>query len=114
MLFRSHTTILREGDDGRSMFFLAEGEVKVTKQGRLLNVLRAGDCFGEMGYIRQGAIQRQATVESMTELILADFGDGASGRVLSDSCEKNLVHALLNTLVERLMLADARLTRVMN
>ena len=49
---RARRSLVREGDVGDSLFILAEGEAKVTIQGKLLNVLRAGECFGEMAYVR--------------------------------------------------------------
>lgn len=60
------TTILQEDQSGKSMFLPGMGKLKVIKRGRLLNVLNAGECFGEMAFI-QGAAARQATVEAMTD-----------------------------------------------
>src|SRR4030095_13928376 len=51
----SGTTILRENQAGQNMFLLGAGELKVTKRGRLLNGLRAGDCFRQMAGIRGAA-----------------------------------------------------------
>ena len=45
------TTVIRQGEAGRSFFILAAGEVRVTKSEKLLNVLKAGECFGEMSYL---------------------------------------------------------------
>src|SRR5258706_53635 len=46
--------IIKEDDAGQSFFFLAKGEVKVTRGTRLLNTVNEGECFGEMAYIRGG------------------------------------------------------------
>ena len=40
--------VFSDGDEGESLFVIAHGTVKVLKQGRLLNLLHKGDCFGEM------------------------------------------------------------------
>ena len=53
------TTLIREGETGTSFFILASGEVKVTKSERVLNVLKAGECFGEMAYLGRRAVQAQ-------------------------------------------------------
>ncbi|MDB5809449.1 MAG: hypothetical protein JWN94_1571 [Betaproteobacteria bacterium] len=106
--------IIREGDTGGSLFMLTRGEVKVTKQGRLLNVLRAGECFGEMSYIKGNSMPRQATIESMTEVVIAEFERDAIEKRVNAVCRMNVVFALLNTLVDRLALADARISRVIN
>jgi eukaryotic-like serine/threonine-protein kinase len=106
----ARTLIVREGDLGRSMFFLAKGDVKVTMGGRLLNVIGAGECFGEMGYIGGGDLSRHATVESMTEVVLAEFEDAALDS-MSDSCQSSFMRALVSNLVDRLALADVRITQ---
>ena len=104
----ARSTLVRENDSGDSFFFLAKGEAKVTRHGRLLNVMQAGECFGEMSYIRRGALPRQATVESMTEVIVAEFDSAALQRT-SLACQLNLMRALISNLVDRLLLADARI-----
>ena len=106
----ARTAIMREDEPGNSLYFLGSGEATVTKQGRLLNLLRSGEYFGEMAYIKSGAIPRQATVESMTDLVLAEFDTTAIQR-LSNNCQLRLTFALLNTLVDRLALADERIAR---
>jgi eukaryotic-like serine/threonine-protein kinase len=110
----AHQTIIREGDSGDSLFVLTRGEVKVTKQGRLLNVLRTGECFGEMSYIKGSTTPRQATVESITEIVIAEFSREAIEKRVNANCRTNIILALLNTLVDRLALADARISRIIN
>ena len=105
----ARSEIVREGDPGRSMFFLAQGDVKVTQAGRLLNVIGAGEFFGEMGYICDGDLPRQATVESMTEVILAEFEDTALDG-MSKSCHSSFMRALVRNLADRLALADVRIS----
>jgi serine/threonine protein kinase len=104
----TRTTIVHEGDTGRSLFFLGSGRVKVTKQGRLLNLLEAGECVGEMSFVKEGEIARQATVESMADVLLAEFEKEALDTV-SLKCQFHFSIALMHSLVDRLALADARL-----
>lgn len=104
------TAIIREDDPGQNFFFLARGEVKVVRQGRLLNVLSAGECFGEMGYIRGGDLPRQASVEAMTDVVLAEFEREAL-ETMSVNCQLHFTRALVCDLVDRLALANARLIR---
>ena len=101
--------IVRENDKGSSFFFLAEGEVKVTKGGRLLNVVNHSECFGEMAYIWGGELPRHATVESMTRLLLAEF-EPAALQKMSGSAQLQLTRALVRNLVDRLVLANTRVT----
>lgn len=104
----ARTVILREGEPGRSLFFLGSGRVKVTKQGRLLNLLESGECVGEMSYLKDGEIPRQATVESMADVLLAEFEKEALEQT-SLTCRYHFAMALMHSLVDRLVLADARL-----
>jgi serine/threonine protein kinase len=104
------SVILREGERGSSLYFLGAGEVKVTKQGRLINVLSAGEYFGEMAYIKAGLIPRQTTVEAITDVLLAEFEPAALNSV-SRICQLQLMVALLHALADRLAFADERLAR---
>ena len=104
----AQTTIMKEGDKGAELLFLASGEVKVVKHGRLLNVLRTGSYFGEMAHVKAGGIPRQATVETLTDALIAEFRPGAMKK-LSVNCQLQLSQSLLNTVVDRLMFADERI-----
>src|SRR6185503_1257130 len=43
--------LMREGEQGEFFCILAQGQVRVSRKGRLLNLLRAGEPFGEMSYL---------------------------------------------------------------
>ncbi len=105
--------IIRENDTGNSLFFLAAGQVKATRQGRLLNLIEGGECFGEMAYIRGGKAERHASVESMTQVMYAEFPSEALDG-MSDSCQLHFMRALVSTLAERLDLANSRLSPTKN
>ncbi len=103
----SKTVLVGEGGTGDSLFILARGEAKVTVRGRLLNVLRAGDCFGEMAYVRGEAALRQATVETTTDALVIELKRVALDG-LSVGCQLQLNRALLRTLADRLEFANLR------
>ncbi len=69
--------ILREGDSGRFMYVLIEGEASVTKLGvddlvaHGLGTLHSGDCFGEMALVDPAL--RSATIEALTECVMIRF-----------------------------------------
>lgn len=106
----AHSVIVREGEEGKSLFFLGSGQAKVTKQGRLLNVLDAGECVGEMAYIKDNGIARQATVETIDDVLLVEFEHERLDKT-SLRCRYQLCIALMHSLVDRLSLADERLVR---
>ena len=102
--------IIRENEPGKSFFFLAQGQVKVTLEGHLLNTIGEGESFGEMAYIRGGEMPRHATVESMTGILLAEFEPEALD-LMSLGAQLQLTRALVRNLVDRLELANARLAK---
>ncbi len=110
MRLPAHSVIIRENNPGQSLFFLAKGQAKAMKQGRPLNLIGAGECFGEMSYIRGGAMPRQATVESLNEVVFAEF-ESAALEQMSVSCQFHFTRALVRTLVERLELANTRISQ---
>ena len=107
---KKQQSIIRENEPGDSFFFLAQGQVKVILGGRLLNTISEGESFGEMAYIRGGAMPRHATVESMTDILLAEFEPVTLGK-MSLGAQLQLTRALVRNLVDRLDLANARLIK---
>jgi serine/threonine protein kinase len=99
--------VVRENEAGESFFFLARGSVKVTKGGQLLNIISQSECFGEMAYIRGGDMPRHASVEAMSELLLAEFQPLALTK-MSLGAQLQLMRALVRNLVDRLELANTR------
>jgi serine/threonine protein kinase len=102
--------IVKENDAGQSFFFLAQGQVKVIRQGRLLNTIDQGECFGEMAYIRGGELPRHATVEALTDIVLAEFEPAALAQ-MSVGAQLALTRALVRNVVDRLELANSRVAR---
>ncbi len=102
--------IVQEDVKGHSFFFLAKGEAKVTKKKKLLNMVNGGECFGEMAYIGGGEQPRHATVEAMTELLLAEFEPAALEK-MTLGAQLQLTRALVRNVTDRLALANVRLAR---
>jgi serine/threonine protein kinase len=107
----SYKTVVREGEPGDSLFLLAGGEAKVTLQGRLLNVLAAGEWFGEQPFIHGHPVTRQATVETTADAVLVEF-PREKLEALGERCQRRFVKALLRTLADRLALSNARISRM--
>ena len=105
----AHSVIIRENEPGQSLFFLAKGQARATRQGRLLNSIGPGECFGEMGYIRGGEMPRQATIAALTEVTFAEF-EASTLEQMSAGCQLHFTRALVRTLVERLEFANTRIS----
>jgi serine/threonine protein kinase len=106
----SQKAIVKEGDPGKSLFFIGSGQAKVTKGGRLLSLISAGECFGEMAYVKSGGMPRSATVETIADTVLAEFEPEMLQKV-STNCQLQLTTALLHAMVDRLAIANERLSR---
>jgi serine/threonine protein kinase len=105
------TVLMREGEPGEYFCILAAGEVKVTKNQKLLNILSAGECFGEMAYLAEEGGTRGADVTTLSEATVISVPTAAL-RHASDACRHSFDRAFLRILVERLSLANTRLTSV--
>jgi serine/threonine protein kinase len=94
--------LLLEGEIGQAFFIIVSGQVKVVKDGKLLNVLKEGDCFGEMAYLsgERGA-RRSASIISVSEVQLLKI-QSAHLESLSEGCQLRFNREFLRTLIERL------------
>ena len=101
--------IMREGEAGDFFCLLAEGQVKVTKKGKLLNLLRAGEPFGEMAYLSKKDRQRGADVTVAADANIISVPTDSLAQA-SDSCRHKFDRAFMEILVERLSMANLRLS----
>ena len=105
---RPEEIIMHDGEPGDFFCFLAEGELKVTKNGRILNLLTTGDCFGEMAVISKGQQVRGADVVALTDSKIVTV-KGEALKKASEACRMHFYQAFLEVLAGRLSLANARL-----
>ena len=103
--------LMEDNTEGNFFCILASGEVKVTKKKKLLDILQPGECFGEMAYLSRNGRERTADVSSTSPAriirIRAEDLDRAS-----EVCRHRFDRAFMSILVERLTLANTRLTAV--
>lgn len=104
--------LIQEGDIGSSFFILASGEVQVRKQGRLLNILKAGECFGEMAYLGKHKFQRSASVVAATDIVVIEIRAETLPQA-SELCRHHFNGAFLGLLVDRLSVANLRLSQLL-
>jgi serine/threonine protein kinase len=106
------TVLIQENDIGSSFFIVVSGEVKVVKQERLLNVLKAGECFGEMAYLGKQKFQRSASVVALSEIAVIEIRAETLSKA-SDLCRHHFHGAFLELLVDRLATANVRLSQLL-
>jgi len=106
------TMLIREGETGTSFYILSSGEVKVTKNDRVLSVLKAGECFGEMAYLGRRQFKRSASVASVSEITAIEIRADALNAA-TESCRHQFTAAFLELLVARLEASNVRLAQLL-
>jgi serine/threonine protein kinase len=104
--------VIKEGEVGTGFFVLATGEVKITKQGKLLNILRTGECFGEMAYLGKRAFERTASVTAVNDILVIEISAEALAQA-TEGCKHAFNAAFLELLVGRLEAANTRLSQLL-
>jgi eukaryotic-like serine/threonine-protein kinase len=110
--YATNATVIGEGDVGMSFFVLAVGEVKITKSGKLLNILKAGECFGEMAYLGKRQFQRTASVAAINDITVIEIAADSLAQA-TESCRHAFNAAFLELLVGRLEAANTRLSQLL-
>ncbi len=105
---RAGEELIREDSEDEHLFITASGLLKVTRRGKLLNAVSAGECVGEMAYARRDGRARSATVTAVEpswamRLRVQDID------MLSESCRARFNEAFLAIMAERLTMLGGRL-----
>lgn len=95
-------TLIREGERGREFIVIADGTVRVTRKGKEIAVLGAGDFIGEIALVAD--VPRTATVTSTSPVRLLVVTDRAFRSLLEQM--PSIAKKVLQSLGERLH-ADA-------
>jgi eukaryotic-like serine/threonine-protein kinase len=103
------TPIVREGEAGDFFCVLVEGEARVTKNRKLLSVLGPGECFGEMAYLALERRERGATVTAAKDSFIVRLRVSDLEQA-SIACRGHFDRSFIGILVDRLNLANTRLT----
>lgn len=105
---KADAVLVREDEPGSHFFLLAAGSAQVVRRDRLLNLIRAGEFFGEMAYFLEGRQHRHASVVAIKDAVVAEFAPEALER-MSPQVQLLLTRALARNLAERLTLANERI-----
>ncbi len=93
-------TVIREGEICGGFFIIAAGKVLVSRGGKPLNTLGAGQFFGDVLYFESAVAPRSTTVTASTPVVLLEI-KGESLRRASTACQVQYNQALLRMLVKR-------------
>jgi serine/threonine protein kinase len=94
------TAVIREGEICGGFFIIAAGKVLVSRGGKQLNTLGAGQFFGDVLYFEGSVAPRSTTVTATTPVVLLEI-KGESLRRASAACQVQFNQALLRMLVKR-------------
>ncbi len=95
---REGKVLIREGERGREFFVLLDGSAEVTKDGRRVNTLGAGDFFGEIALVSHSP--RTATVTATSPVHTLVITERSFRRLLDEVPE--IQRKVLLALAERL------------
>ncbi len=104
------TIIVREDQPGDSFCLLIDGEARVTLQGNSLNILKPGDCFGEILYFTGHTDPRTTTIAAMTRITAVEIKAQAL-RAATDAVQTAFNKAFIRVLVHRLGDTNLRLAK---
>ncbi|TRZ92729.1 MAG: serine/threonine protein kinase [Rhodocyclaceae bacterium] len=102
------TVIMRDGERGDFFAFLLDGEMMVSKTGRSLGTLAAGECFGEMAITRRGEHTRGADVVAQTATRVVTISAQALQHA-SEACRMHFYRGFLDVIAGRLADSNTRL-----
>jgi serine/threonine protein kinase len=104
------TVMVRENEQGDSIYLLVDGEVEVSLLGKPLSTLKPGSCFGEILYFTD-AVERRTTTVTARGSIAAMQVKAEQLRSASASCQVGFSKAFMRVLVERLAQANRQLAQ---
>jgi len=102
--FEAGDTIASEGQSGVGFFIIEDGEATVTVGGEELGTMKAGDSFGEVALIDDGA--RTATVTAKTQLKCYGITSWEFRPLVAENA--NLAWKMLQEMAKRLRAAEQR------
>ncbi|WP_153145277.1 serine/threonine-protein kinase [Dechloromonas sp. H13] len=105
------TAIMRDGEPGNFFCFVADGTLTVSKNGRKLDTLASGDCFGEMAVIsRHGNVRSADVIAENAASIVTIRGEALEKA--SESCRMHFYQGFLDVLATRLALSNQRVAAI--
>jgi serine/threonine protein kinase len=107
--FPPDLAVMREGEACDFFCVIVSGEVQVSRLGKPIVNLQAGECVGEMAYLGRKNKHRSADVTAVGEVQVVNIHTQDLD-LASETCRNRFDKAFLAILVERLALSNARFT----
>ncbi len=101
--------IIKEGDSDNSFYILLAGLVTIAKNNQVIETLKEGDCFGEMGFL--GNTERTATVTAKTDVSLIRVNKATLDRA-DETTQLRFLKVFVEIVIERLKQTTSILTQL--
>jgi hypothetical protein len=101
--------LITEGDHGGYFIVLLEGQVRISKQGRTIDMASPGMSMGELSYVLEGRGLRATTCVAVSEGVVFRIEDQAL-RDASQMCRSRFEKTFLQTMASWLVDANTRLS----
>lgn len=103
------TPVIKEGESDHSFYIVLSGVVGIEKNGRAVDSLQEGACFGEMGYLSRA--KRTATVVAKTDVSLMKVNASTIDRA-AESTQLRFHKVFVRTLIARLADTTSLLSQI--
>ena len=100
--------VIVQGDIDDAFYVVVEGDVDIYRETKHIGSIKSGDCFGEMGYLSK--IERTATIQAKDSVRLLKINSTVIDQ-LSVGCQLHFNKVFLRTLVKRLSLTTAKISK---
>jgi serine/threonine-protein kinase len=105
--YKQDEVIINEGDVDNAFYIIVVGSAGVHKASVLLDTLREGDCFGEIGFLMQ--TKRTASIIASSDMLVLKVNALLMDQVAMET-QLHYYKAFVETLVYRLSVTSARLS----
>jgi serine/threonine protein kinase len=100
--------LINEGDAGGFFLVLLTGQARISKHGRLIDLVPSGMSIGEISYVLEGRVTRNTTCIAVNDGIVLRIEDEAL-REAPEACRSRFEKTFLQTMASWLVDADKRL-----
>lgn len=80
----ANQVLFHEGQSGNTCYIIIQGSVVISQNGKNINVLNQGTCFGEISLLMSGGV-RTATVTTQRDTVLLEIEQNAFYRTLAQN-----------------------------
>lgn len=104
--FQKGQVIITEGEPETAFYIIAKGGVEVVKNGKVVGLMKQGDCFGEIAFLTRQP--RNATIRARTDVSLMSVSASLLDQASTET-QVRYYRIFLESLITRLSQATDKL-----